>query len=141
MKTKNILFVIFFIVLLFPIYAIFQIFNLGNATAEDITSALSFFQISLWVSWMIFAVIAVYLKWTHKENIFFILTYIFIGVGFGLFGYLTQQAIADYEITTRFGEEFPLGVFSAIRNIVVSAALTVFLQLAVFWFTRRWHRR
>lgn len=142
MKTKNILLIVFTIVLLFPLYAVLQIFQLETtATAEEATSTVNFLQISIWISWVFMVSMAIYYKWVQQSNFFFVITYIFVIAAFGFFGFLLDDVINKYGIGSRLGDQYPVAIYTFIRNVVASIAFTVFLQLAVFWFTRKWHRK
>ncbi len=142
MTTKRLLLSLFILVLLFPVYVIYRFESLPFETGiEKVRSLQKLMQISLWISWVIVVSIAVYYKWTRKNNLFFLLVYIFIGLGFTLFGHYVDQISTTYKITTSLDEDFPVGIFVAVQNIVTALILTAFLQISVWWFTRRWHRR
>ena len=99
------------------------------------------FQRSIWISWLILVSLAIYYKWTRKRNLLFYLTYAFLFVAFAVFGIYVQKLVNVFEVPSNFEDSYTLGVFSAFQNILVSGVLTGFLQAAVWWFTRRWHRR
>lgn len=99
------------------------------------------YQLSIWLTWLVFVIIAVFYKWTTEKNFFFILTYAFLLLSFGFFGYFVQALVNSFELPSTFEDDYTLGVFTALQNFAVAALLTAFLQAAVWWFTRRWHRR
>lgn len=143
MKKKTILMIVIALVWLYPVYSLFA---LEQATGpenqlDQVRVSLLDYQVSLWISWVIMAVIAIYYKWTFKSNFFFSLAYGFLLLGFILFGYYSQRMVSLFDIPSTFDDDHTLGVFAAVQNILVAAILTGFLQAGVWWFTRRWHRR
>lgn len=133
------------ILLLIIIYPIFS-FVLLEQTLSDEPSLeatqdqIYNFRLSIWISWIVFAVVSVYYKWTREENLFFNSTYIFLLIAFSFFGYSIQNMTNIFDLPTRFDDNYSLGVFTAIQNLLAPAVLTIFLQLAVWWFTRKFHR-
>ncbi len=142
MEKKTLLLIILLLTLLYPIFSLVQLEQaFSNAPVlETVQDELNNYRLSIWISWIVFAVVSVYYKWTRKENFFFNSTYIFLLVAFTFFGYYTQQLVNTFEISTPFNDKYSLGVFTAIQNLFASAVLTIFLQLAVWWFTRKFHR-
>ncbi|WP_029036780.1 hypothetical protein [Salinimicrobium xinjiangense] len=143
MKKKTVLVIIFLLLLVYPLYSVFQLEQVitDGGLAKEAQAELNDLQRSLWISWIILVSIAVYYKWTFKRNLVFYLTYAFLFVAFAVFGIYVQRLVSVYNIPSSFEDSYTLGVFSAFQNIVVSGVLTGFLQAAVWWFTRRWHRR
>ena len=86
------------------------------------------------------AIISVYYKWIKKSNFFFKLTYIYLLVAFGAFGYFTQHALNIFGNSSRFSDSYTLGFFTALQHLAVAAILTIFLQIAVRLFQTKWHR-
>lgn len=86
------------------------------------------------------AFLAIYYKWTEKDNLFFKLTYFFLILGFGTFGYFTQKAVNLFESSSRFSDSYTLGVFTALQHLAVGVVFTIFLQIAVRIFQTKWHR-
>lgn len=142
MEKKTLLLIILLLTLLYPIFSLVHLEQaFSNAPVlETVQDELNNYRLSIWISWIVFAVVSVYYKWTRKENFFFNSTYIFLLVAFTFFGYYTQQLVNTFEISTPFKDKYSLGVFTAIQNLFASAVLTIFLQLAVWWFTRKFHR-
>lgn len=142
MEKKTILIIILLLILIYPIFSFVQLeLNLSDElsleTAEEL---LDNFRLSIWISWIVFAVVSVYYKWTREENLFFNSTYIFLLIAFAFFGYSVQNMVSTFDLPTRFDDNYSLGVFTAIQNLFAPVTLTIFLQLAVWWFTRRFHR-
>ena len=142
MQKKNVLWIIAILVLIYPIFALFNATEaLGTTTVKGAENQVLNYQVSIWITWVVLVSLAVYYKWTRKKNIFFFFIYAFLVVGFGIFGYLTQNLILAYDLPSQFSDTYTFGLLIALQNIVTSAVLTGFLQAAVWWFTRRWHRR
>lgn len=143
MNKEVILGLVFFLIIFYPAVSAF---NLHQAiytqdSAEIIEQQLSAYQLSIWLSWLVMVIASIYHKWTTERNNFFYFTYIFLLIGFGIFGFYFQKMVNLFDIETSFQDKYTLGVFAALRNLAVAGILTAFLQAAVWWFTRRWHRR
>ena len=143
MRKKDILRFLFLVILLYPIYMLFNAVGQLNEPVELQTAidAVGHYQISIWVSWLVLVSASVYFKWTKHRNFFFFFTYAFLVVAFGFLGYLSQELVTDYELPNKFRDQYSFGILNAMQHIISSVVLTVFLQAAVWWFTRRWHRR
>ncbi|MFV8839365.1 hypothetical protein [Salinimicrobium soli] len=141
MKKKYLLIPVF-LVLFYPLIMLFRVEEvLGTGTLEQGREILLDFQISIWICWVVLACIAVYYKWTQKRDFFFVFCYGFLLVAFGIFGYLSQEFLLLYSLDNPFKDNYTYAVLQALQNIVMAGVLTGFLQGAVWWFTRRWHRR
>lgn len=142
MGKKAILRTLVIIVLLYPVY---MLFNAGDAIdlqkVEQAQESILNYQISLWISWVFLVMVSIFYKWTDKSNFFFYFTYGFLLVGFSVFGYFHQSLVNIYELPSPFEDRYTFGVVVTLQNVVVSFVLTALLQAAVWWFTRRWHRR
>ena len=142
MRKKNILRVIAVLVLLYPAFSLFNATEaIGNVAIGEAREKVNTYQLSLWITWLVLASLSIFHKWTRRQNFFFHFTYAFIIVGFGIFGYLNQSLVLGYELQSQFKDTYTLGVLTALQSIITAAVLTIFLQAAVWWFTRRWHRR
>lgn len=142
MKTKPLLIIFYIAIMLYPAYMFYlALFLPANTGVEEASEYQNMLQTSLWVSWVLLVAISVYYKWTTEKNLFFMFTYVFIGLSFILYGVYTHQVITEYNIETRFDDPSTFSLLIVFQNIVVATILTGFLQLAVWWFTRRWHRR
>ena len=143
MNKKTILLIPFVLVLLYPILAAVGVEQVLRAPEglDEAEGAVGNFQVSIWISWVVMAVIAVYYKWTEKSNFFFSLAYVVLVVAFVFFGAYTQRVITQFDLPSSFRDGYTMGVLIAAQNILVAGILTGFLQAAVWWFTRRWHRR
>lgn len=142
MEKKAVLRVLVIITLLYPAYMLFLAntsLNTGEVLAaqEDILG----YRISVWIIWVFLVSVAVFFKWTEKKNFFFYFTYAYLGVAFGLYGYLHQDLVNTFDLPSSFDDNYTLGILVALQNLIVSIILTAFLQAGVWWFTRRWHRR
>lgn len=130
------------LLLLYPVISVLilnQDFGRGS-TAERLSSLLSSYRISLWLCWLVMAGLAVFYKWTTDRNFFFNIIYFFLGIGFGFFGYYSQRMVNIFDLASPFSDSYTFGFLTGIQNFVVPAVLTAFLQIAAWWFTRRWHR-
>ena len=143
MSRRTLLLIIFIVVLFYPLYTAFQLEQVIEAeqSLEKVRSSLKGYQASAWITWVVLVSIAVYYKWTQKKNFFFFLTYGFLAIAFGIFGSFAQAVVNNFNLPSSFEDGYTYGILSAVQNIFVAAILTGFLQAAVWWFTRRWHRR
>lgn len=142
MGKKGILRAVVILVLLYPAFMMFIAANSMDAgKTQSAREGILNFQISIWISWIFLVATAVYYKWTQKQNFFFYFTYGFLFVGFAIFGYLHQSLVNIHDLPSPFKDGYTLGILVFFQNLVVSSILTGFLQAAVWWFTRRWHRR
>lgn len=142
MKRKNILRFLFLAVLIYPAFALFNaVGEVDEESLEVATDAIQHYQISVWVSWIVLVSASVYYKWTRQRNFFFFFTYSFLVVAFGFLGYLSQELLNNYDLPNKFRDDYSFGLLQSLQHIITSVVLTAFLQAAVWWFTRRWHRR
>lgn len=142
MNIKTIFYIVIILVIIYPAFSVFLVDQaMQNGNETEIKRAISAYQLSIWISWLIFAILAIYYKWTTEENIFFYTTYGFLILGFSIYGYYIQKMVNLLNVETGFRDNYTFGVFTAIQNLAVAGLLTGFLQAAVWWFTRRWHRR
>jgi hypothetical protein len=142
MRKKNVLRFLFLAVLLYPIFSLFK--AVGDLNSEELQEALDsvyHYQISIWVSWLVLVSASVYFKWTRQKNFFFFFTYAFLVVAFAFLGYMSQELVIEFDLPNKFRDNYSFGVLQALQHIISSVVLTAFLQAAVWWFTRRWHRR
>lgn len=143
MKKKHLLLLIFILLLFYPLYWVYQILDLFTSAQNpgEIRANITGYQLSIWLSWVGMMVVSVYYKWIQKNNFFFILTYFFLVLAFGAFGYFTQHALNLLGGSSRFSDSYTLGVFTALQHLAIAGILTVFLQIAVRLFQTKWHRR
>lgn len=143
MKKKHLLLLIFIFLLFYPLYRVYQILDLFTSAQNpgEIRANITGYQLSIWLSWVGMMVVSVYYKWIQKNNFFFILTYFFLVLAFGAFGYFTQHALNLLGGSSRFSDSYTLGVFTALQHLAIAGILTVFLQIAVRLFQTKWHRR
>jgi hypothetical protein len=141
MKKKSVLRIVAFLALVYPVVALFEASEIiGEGTVREAENEMISYQVSIWLSWVVLVITAVYFKWTQKKNFFFFFTYAYLILAFGLFGYLSQNLVLTYDLPTRFEDHYTFAVLTALQNIIMAAVLTGFLQAGVWWFTRRWHR-
>ncbi|MEG9326913.1 hypothetical protein V6B16_03105 [Salinimicrobium catena] len=142
MGKKGILRGLVILVLLYPVY---MMFNAGNSLdvqeVQQARDSILYYQISIWISWILLILVSIYYKWTEHRNFFFYFTYGFLLVSCSVFGYFHQSLVNAYDLPSPFEDNYTLGVVVTLQNLVVSFVLTALLQAAVWWFTRRWHRR
>lgn len=130
------------LVLLYPAYMLFRAHSvLSFEEVRAVEESILNYQLSIWISWILLASVAVFYKWTDKGNFFFYFTYAFLCMSFALYGYLHQDMINRFNLPSSFSDNYTLGILTAFQNIISSVILTAFLQGAVWWFTRRWYRR
>lgn len=142
MRKKNLLKFLFLTVLLYPVFTLFNaVGNLNGAELPEALDAVLHYQISIWVSWLVLVTASIYFKWTRHKNFFFFFTYAFLVVAFSFLGYLSQELVMEYDLPNKYGDQYSFGILHALQHIITSVVLTAFLQAAVWWFTRRWHRR
>lgn len=141
MSQKKILLGLLCLLLLYPVLMFFQLERSMelNTDLTRVKQMIANYQVSIWISWVVFAAVSVFHKWTQKKNFFFIFTYCFLAIAFTIFGFYLRSALNQFNIEA--GEEENFSSFTAFFNFVVSAMLTGFLQASTWWFTRRWHRR
>jgi len=123
-------------------YPLWQLLKMHTAFIEgnEIEAVVNNYRISIWLCWVVFAAIAVSYKWTKKNNFFFTATYAFIIAALIPYGYYYNKLLGTLDVTTSFKDSHTAGVLVAVQNGVVLIALTVFLQVCVWWFTQRQHR-
>lgn len=138
MGKKGILLVLFGLILVYPLITLFQLDqSISDAVDLDLVKKyLLNYQVSIWISWIFFAALGIYHKWTRKRNFFFTLTYGFLFIAFSIFGTYTQIIVNLFEMASTFEDGYTLGIFTAVQGIIVSAVLTGFLQAGVWWFHR-----
>ena len=143
MSKRAALLILFLVLLIYPVVSIFLLEQVIEINGDSLRAQnkLIDYQVSIWITWVLMMGMAVYYKWERSNNIFFYLTYGFLAAAFAIFGYYTQTVVNVFDLPSRFKDGYTHGVFAALQNIAVSGILTALLQLAVWWFTRRWHRR
>ena len=139
MGKKGLLLMLFGFILVYPLISLFQLDRvISDATDLNLVGKkLVNYQVSIWISWILLAVLGIYYKWTKKRNLFFTLTYGFLFIAFSIFGTYTQFMVNVFEIPSSFEDGYTLGIFTAVQNIIVSAVLTGFLHAGVWWFHGR----
>lgn len=143
MNKKLLFLIIFLVLILYPVYTLVHLEQVRTEYGgmKLFQEGLNHYQISIWVVWLFMVALAIYYKWTSEKNIFFHTIYGFLLVAYLIYGWYLQQMVTYYGIETGFRDDYTLVVFKTIQSFAISAILTAFLQAAVWWFTRRWHRR
>lgn len=113
------------------------IFYLPEATQpQQYVEGILHYVITLWIIWVPTVSGAVYFKWKAKSNLLFYILYILFVISFCTLITLTLTAPASISSS---------GIISwELRLLLITAAiflLTGALQLAVYWFTQRPHRK
>lgn len=143
MSKRLILLGIFVLSLLIPgLYLLHleSFFNNGSSQ-EEVVRALAGYRLRVWLSWVIMIVVAVYHKWTTESNLFFKMIYLFMVFLFGVEGIYIQRLVNRFEVVTNFQDPYTYGILMTVINIIMVAAITAFLHIGVWWFTRKWHRK
>lgn len=141
MRKKNILRFLFLTVLLYPLFTLFgAVGDLNASSLQEAMDSVLHYQISIWLTWLVLVSVSVYFKWSRQKNFFFFFTYAFLVMAFGFLGYLSQEVVTNFDLPNKFRDNYSFGVLHALQHIITSVVLTGFLQAAVWWFTRRWHR-
>ena len=142
MRKKNFLRFLFLAVLIYPVFTLFDaVGKISGTELQEALDAIKNYQVSIWISWLVLVSASVYFKWSKKKNFFFFFTYAFLVVAFGFLGYLSQEVVNAFDLPNKYRDNYSFGVLHAVQHIISSVVLTAFLQAAVWWFTRRWHRR
>ncbi|HET8753516.1 MAG TPA: hypothetical protein VFM59_04075 [Salinimicrobium sp.] len=142
MSKRAVLLVILGVVLIYPLISFIGMNNAFHTPVlEGIQKEILNYQLSIWICWLIFAGVAVFYKWKRHNNLFFLITYVFLIIGFGIFGLYYQKMIEMFDIPSMFKDTYILGLLVILQNLITSVVLTIFLQVCVWWFTRSWHRR
>lgn len=142
MSKRTILFLILGLLLIYPLISFAGLFQAFDTSKIDVVQGkIRNYQLSIWISWIIFASVAVYYKWITEKNLFFSITYGFLVIGFGIFGIYFQKMVNSFNLASTFEDHYTWGILAILQNLVVAVVLTVFLQISVWWFTRRFHRR
>lgn len=115
------------------------VFNSGSSRAE-VENALAGYRLRVWLSWVIMVAVAVYHKWTTNRDIFFKMIYLVMVIAFGIEGIYIQRMVARFDMATNFQDPYTYGILMSIINIITVVAITAFLHISVWWFTKKRHR-
>ncbi|MDT0643924.1 hypothetical protein RM553_13885 [Zunongwangia sp. F363] len=138
-KTGRIFLIILLVLLCYPVYSIIK---LQSADADNFIQSFQSSLLSFWGVWIIMVSFAVYWKWTRQENILFYITYGYLLLAVVVLLLLVQDTPVGVEDNIGPAGEYPLmNNFLVLQHFLGMAFLTAFLQICVWWFTRRWHRR
>ena len=133
--------VLFIGLMALPIYFIIQMENmLGNQDWKGLKSATINYLICIWSSWIFMATIAIYSKWTEKNNFFFHLNYTYLIVVFVILAYYSNQLFKNLNVSDKVLSPNMLTLIWVLKNAVPILGATAYLQISVWWFERKWHR-
>lgn len=112
----------------------------GNVNTEETLQALKNYQISIWCGWLLITGAGIYLRWTKGVHSIFIINYISVFIAFLLFGYYLNLGVERnlWDIQSVFSEKL---LFIVLKNILLICGMTAFVHAAIWWFSKRWHRR
>ena len=112
----------------------------NGSTREEIENTIMGYRLRVWLSWIIMAVVAVYYKWTTDRDIFFKMIYLVMVIAFGIEGLYTQRMVNSFDMVTNFLDTYTFSFLMSMVNIITVIAVTGFLHLSVWWFTKKRHR-
>src|SRR5690606_10930447 len=143
MNKKLILLGILVLSLLIPglyLLHVESVFNDGSSQ-DEVVRALAGYRLRVWLSWVIMVIVAIYHKWTTESNLFFKMIYLFMILAFGVEGIYIQRLVNRFEVLTTFQDSNTYGILMTVINLIMITAITAFLHIGVWWFTRKWHRK
>jgi len=117
-----------------------SVFNNGSSQ-DEVVRALAGYRLRVWLSWVIMVIVAIYHKWTTESNLFFKMIYLFMILAFGVEGIYIQRLVNRFEVLTTFQDSNTYGILMTVINLIMITAITAFLHIGVWWFTRKWHRK
>lgn len=124
-----------------PIYFIIQMGNTVNAQNwEALQAATVRYLIGIWICWIFTVSIAVYYKWTEKKDFFFHLNYSYLIMAFAIFAHYNDQLFRNLDISGEIYGKDMLNAIRTLKNAVPILGATLYLQVSVRWFGRKWHR-
>ena len=117
----------------FFLFKLQEAFSIDHNT-EGVEEALQNYHISIWCAWILITIPAIYLRWKYKLHHLFIFNYFFIALSYLLLGYYLDQGIND--------ELLKISVFHiTFQYVLVISVITAFIHIAIWWFSKKWHRR
>jgi len=144
MYSSKVLILLFFTLMLMsvPIYFIIPMdysHTLGNWGKLELRTV--HYLISVWGSWAFTVSMAVYYKWTEKKNLFFILNYIFLGLALWVFANYTYELFKNQIHPGQYYGDGAMTLIRTLKNALPLVGITIYLQLSVWWFGKKGHRR
>ncbi|PRX48847.1 hypothetical protein [Salegentibacter salegens] len=128
-----------FCIIAFFLFRLEQAFS-ATTTAKAAQQAIQNFQISIWVGWLLITGPAIYVRWKYANHILFIIDYLIAITAFIILGVYVNRG-AELELWA-LGNSFRGNVtFMLLRNILLICGMTAFIHAAIWWFSKRWHRR
>lgn len=143
LSTKELILLFFSIMLMsLPIYFIIPMDHSASlAKWGDLGAGMVQYLISLWSCWLFTVALAVYYKWTEKKNLFFVLNYIYLMASLGVFAHYSHQWFKNQDHPGQFHGDGTMALIHTLKNFLPLLGITVYLQLSVWWFGKKWHRR
>ncbi|QED37083.1 hypothetical protein FK178_04875 [Antarcticibacterium arcticum] len=143
MSRKIILLCLTVLVTLYPILSAYWMLCvlLNGETILIADQKLSEYLLSIWLTWVVLVSMAIFYKWSSKGNFFFKFTNVFLLVSAVVFGFFLLEIAKLYETGSLIKDPLLFALLKTLQNFAVLFLLTFFLQAAVWWFTRKWHRQ
>ena len=143
LSNKELIFLFLSIMLMsLPIY---YIIPMGHSVSMekwgDLQKGMAQYLVCLWGCWIFTVSIAVYHKWTEKKNLFFVLNYIYLFGAIGVFAHYSYQWFKNQDISGQFHSDGTMALGHTLKNLLPLLGITAYLQLSVWWFAKKWHRR
>ncbi|SHG50198.1 hypothetical protein SAMN05444483_11414 [Salegentibacter echinorum] len=125
--------ILFFLIILHSSFS-------GNGDSEQTLQALKHYQISIWCGWLLLTGASTYLRWTKGIHTLFIITYTSAFIAFLFFGYYLNLGVERnlWDIPNVYDKKL---FFVILKNILLICGMTAFVHAAIWWFSKRWHRR
>lgn len=141
-SKKSILFLVFVILMVFPMYFIVLIGeDVRTGNWEMLQPRLVFYLMSIWGAWIFTISIAVYYKWTEKKNLFFYLNYALILLTMGFFMIFNAKLLDHIHTESQIQDKGMLNLIRTGQHLVPLVLATIYLQASVWWFRKKWHRK
>ncbi|WP_276165409.1 hypothetical protein [Zobellia alginiliquefaciens] len=140
-RKESILSLVFVLLLGIPI---FILIDLGTAVDtgnwEELERGLVNYLISIWSVWILTVSIAVYYKWTEKNNLYFFMNYSYLIVAFGFFIHYNATLLNNIELPQSYASN-RLTFIRTAKHLMPILFATGYLQASVWWFSKKWHRK
>lgn len=144
MLSNKELILLFFSILLMslPIYFIIPMDqNASLGKWGELRTAMGQYLLCLWGSWIFTVSLAVYHKWTERRDLFFVLNYLYLLGSLGVFGHYSLLWFQNQGLQPQGRRDVSAALGHTFQNLLPLVGITAYLQLAVWWFVRKWHRR
>lgn len=124
---------------------LFYLFNLQKAFSSVLEpgktyQAIKNYQISIWCGWLLITSSAIYNRWKKNNHILFAIDYFIMVTAFIFLGYYLNLGV-EIELwgVGDFVEQRI--IFIILKNILLICLMTAFIHIAIWWFSKRWHRK